>query len=96
MSTHVLLLEVLSSMHARLVGVEDDSEHTARVLGSVVGKLDTLVELIIRLREDVDVVRSRIMEDASRRGEELHRHERAILEHEGRLHRLERAASGAE
>jgi hypothetical protein len=96
MSTHRLLLEVLGSLHARLVGVEDDTEHAARILESVGTKLDTLVGLVVRLGEDVEVVRSRLIEDASRRAEELHRHQRAIVEHEARLHKLERAASGAE
>lgn len=96
MSTHRMLLEVLGSMHARLVGVEDDTERAAHTLEGIVSKLDTLVDLVIRIGEDVEVVRARLLEDASRRGEELHRHQRAILEHETRLHRLEKAASGAE
>lgn len=96
MSTHRLLLEVLSSIHARLVGVEDDAQRTAHTLEGVVSKLDTLVDLVVRIGEDVEVVRSRLLEDASRRGEELHRHQRAIIEHETRLHKLEKAASGAE
>jgi hypothetical protein len=94
MKTHRLLVGVLGSIHARLVGVEDDTEHTAKVLELVVRKLDTLVDLVVAVRGDLDTMRSRLLEDASRRGEELHRHERAILGHEARLHRLERAAGG--
>ena len=95
MKTQRLLVSVLGAIHARLVGVEDETEHTARIIGTVVGKLDTLVDLVVAMRGDLETMRSRLIEDASRRGEELHRHERAILGHETRLHRLERAASGS-
>ena len=94
MRTQRLLVSMLGAIHARLVGVEDETEHTARILGTVVGKLDTLVDLVVAMRGDLDSMRSRLIEDASRRGEELHRQQRALLGHEARLHKLERAAGG--
>ncbi len=95
MKTKRLLVSVLGAIHARLTGVEDQAEHTAKILGSVVTKLDTLVDLVVAVRSDIQGVRSRLLEEASRQGEELHRQNRAILGHEARLHRLERAASGS-
>jgi hypothetical protein len=94
MRTNRVLVSVLGAIHTRLISVEDEAERTARILGTVVTKLDTLVDLVVALRSDIEGVRSRLLEEASRQGEELHRQNRAIVGHEARLHRLERAASG--
>ncbi len=69
---------------------EDRREADMRLL---VTKVDQLIQAVTTLAEDSATLRARLIEDSSRRGEEIHRHEVALLGHEARLHRLERASS---
>jgi hypothetical protein len=55
-------------------------------LDVVVGDLKGIA---VDLRADMDTLRSRQIEQASRDGEVIHRHQREIQEHDGRLRKLE-------
>lgn len=94
------ILDIFETVLDRLHHVEDAVvAHSAREdrrdadLKLLVNKVDQLIQAVTTLAEDSSTLRARLIEDSSRRGEEIHRHEVAILGHEGRIHRLERVSS---
>ena len=52
--------------------------------------LEQVKVICIDTNEQLSTIRSRLIEQASRQGTEIHTHEKAILDHEVRLHRVER------
>jgi len=69
------VLDVLSTIAERLAGID--------------AKLDQALAVVVEAAEDVGTLRSRMIEQASRDGEERRRHERAVAEIESRLRPLE-------
>jgi hypothetical protein len=107
MSIRRKVLAVLGSMHKRLVRVENDADRNTatldrgeQALARIEQRLERLDRIEIALVEQgktLGAVLTRVSESASRTGQELHRHEEAIFNHEGRIGHLERAMSnGAE
>ena len=52
--------------------------------------LEQLMVVSVDSSSEITTVRSRLIEQASRHGTEIHEHEKAILDHEARLFRVER------
>ncbi len=52
-------------------------------------KLDGIAIAVVEARDAADRAYERAAEVSARDGAELHRHERRLIDHEGRLHRLE-------
>lgn len=52
--------------------------------------LEQLMVVSVDSNAEITTVRSRLIEQASRHGTEIHEHEKAILDHEARLFRVER------
>lgn len=53
-------------------------------------QIGQLQQIAVQTADDVGTVRSRLIEQASRHGVEIHEHEKAIIKHDARLTRLER------
>ncbi len=101
MSFKERLSSVLDSILGRVSAVEDASlaahesaELRDQRLARIERKLDQVIKVHVETADEANALRSRLIESDSRRGEELHRHQQAIMEHEARLHRLERHEQG--
>lgn len=94
MSLKDRFVRVLESVLERLSGVEDAGLDTAERLDSIERKLDQVIAGYVQTHDEATTLRARLIEESSRRGEELHRHQVALMDHEGRLHRLERKGDG--
>lgn len=81
------LTQVLEAILERL-GRLEDLHADSKALGA------QLVELAKDHAADLTELRGRLIEESSRRGDEINRHQRAILDHESRLHRLESPLNG--
>ena len=88
------IVAVLQSFNERLSALEPAMDK----LETILTKLDQVIAVQVDQNQELTTIRSRLIEESSRRGEEIHRHQRAILEHEARLYKLEnaRAANDAE
>lgn len=85
---------VLEPIHRRLFRLEDaDKAHRL----AMAGILDTLARIERAVAEgNLTGLRAleRWSEESSRRGEESHRHQNALLNHESRIHHLEHPGNG--
>src|SRR5262245_32663020 len=100
MSIRRRILGVLDTMHKRLVRVENDAERNtatldrneqtlARIEQKLGERFDRLERAMVEQSKTLIGELESTSEQASRVGNEFHRHETAILSHEARLVRLE-------
>jgi len=52
--------------------------------------LEQLVVVCVESNEQIATIRSRVIEQASRHGQEIHEHEKALIKHDVRLTKIER------
>jgi hypothetical protein len=102
------VLLVLHSIHQRLIRVEDDADRNgavlhrneivlARIEQRLVERFDRLERALVEQGRTLSQSLTRYTEQQSRIGQEFHRHEETLFNHEGRIGHLEKAISnGAE
>lgn len=108
MSIRRKVLIVLHSIHQRLIRVEDEGERNAavqhrneqilaRIESRLVERFDRLERALVEQGKTLSQSLTRYTEQQSRIGQEFHRHEETLFNHEGRIGHLEKAlANGAE
>src|SRR5262245_16213284 len=90
------VLRALTSLHRRVIVGEEKNKASDEILERVERRTEEIVGLLVEQAHDIATLRSRWIETDSRRGEEIHRHEVAILKNEAHDHKQDKRIAAIE